>query len=190
MNTGFKPVIANASIDRVEGLFAELYQGNGPSVSDPIALAHAFVALIDSFWEQCMMTPDSVDLEESRRTCLSYLVSVLPGDQWPNPAPDLISSEAHRQPVATSNGMLSDWTYTSAELFEVEMAQLFRGQWLLVGHVADVVEPGDYLTFEAGVLRFHQRLKKEIPVMSLVHPPAPGTLVSANQAMRSGAARA
>ena len=96
------------------------------------------------------MAPDSVDLEEARRICLSYLASVLPGEPRPNPAPDLISSKADRQPVATSNGMLSGWTYTSAELFEVEMAQLFRGQWLLVGHVADIVEPGDYLTFEAG----------------------------------------
>ena len=37
---------------------------------------------------------------------------------------------------------------------------------------------------------FTKIVKKEIPVMSLVHPPAPGTLVATNQAMRSGAARA
>ena len=135
---------------RIEGLFVRLYQGNGPCASDPIALARAFDALIDSFWEQCMMAPDSVDLEKARRTCLGYLASVLPGEPRPDPAPDLISSEADRHPGATSNGMLSGWTYTSAELFEVEMAEIFRGQWLLVGHVADIVEPGDYLTFEAG----------------------------------------
>ncbi len=135
---------------RVEDLFVRLCPGDGSSVSDPIALARAFDALMDSFWEQCMMAPESVDLEEARRTCLSYLASVLPGKPTPNRAPDPISSEVRRQAVATSNGMLSAWTYTSAELFEIEMSQLFRGQWLLVGHVADVVAPGDYLTFEAG----------------------------------------
>ena len=91
---------------RIEGLFVRLYQGNGPCASDPIALARAFDALIDSFWEQCMMAPDSVDLEKARRTCLGYLASVLPGEPRPDPAPDLISSEADRHPGATSNGML------------------------------------------------------------------------------------
>jgi hypothetical protein len=63
-------------------------------------------------------------------------------------------------------------------------------QWLQEAARTSVFPLDNLSDIEAGVLRFHQRLKKEIPVMSLVHPPAPGTLAAANQAMRSGAARA
>ena len=34
--------------------------------------------------------------------------------------------------------------YRSSELFELEVAQLFRPGWIVVGHVSEVPEPGDY----------------------------------------------
>ena len=44
--------------------------------------------------------------------------------------------------------MLAPWTYTSKELFQLEIKVLFRRQWMLVGHQSDLPQPGDYLTFE------------------------------------------
>jgi len=45
-------------------------------------------------------------------------------------------------------GGLPWWTYFNAELLEIEKEQLFRRCWQLVGHVSDIPEAGDYLTFD------------------------------------------
>lgn len=38
--------------------------------------------------------------------------------------------------------------YTSAELLEQEVEKLFYKQWVCVGHVSELQNPGDYLTFD------------------------------------------
>ena len=38
--------------------------------------------------------------------------------------------------------------YTSSEFLEVEREQLFRKQWVCLGHVGEVASPGDYFTTE------------------------------------------
>ncbi len=45
--------------------------------------------------------------------------------------------------------LLAPWTYQSDEFLALEMEHLFKEQWLLVGHVNDLPEPRDYLTFDA-----------------------------------------
>ena len=36
--------------------------------------------------------------------------------------------------------------YVSAEIFELEMAQLWRNTWIFVGHDSQIPSPGDYYT--------------------------------------------
>lgn len=43
---------------------------------------------------------------------------------------------------------LPHWTYTSAELMELERDVLFRRHWQLAGFTCDVAEPGDWFTFD------------------------------------------
>jgi len=43
---------------------------------------------------------------------------------------------------------LAPWTYLSAEYHELE-TELFKQQWMLVGHISSLRNRGDYLTFEA-----------------------------------------
>ena len=43
---------------------------------------------------------------------------------------------------------LPAWTYTNAELFELEKDVLFRRHWQIAGHVSDVPEPGDYFCLD------------------------------------------
>lgn len=45
--------------------------------------------------------------------------------------------------------LLAPWTYSSREFFNLEVQQLFKANWLLVGHISDFSRPGDYLTFDA-----------------------------------------
>jgi len=136
---------------RIEGLFTALFSEAGASASQgshAVPLARAFDALIDSIWEQSVMEPDTLDLDHARKICLDYLASVLPegldtSTGTPSGKPTSISNDI-------SEGMLSAWTYTSAELYDLEMAELFRREWILAGHIADVPAPGDYLTLELG----------------------------------------
>ena len=43
--------------------------------------------------------------------------------------------------------MLAPWTYTSEELCELEIDHIFRHQWILAGHISELTQTGDYLTF-------------------------------------------
>ena len=136
---------------RVENMFTTLFQGAGDTKSNlghAVPLARAFEALIDSVWEQSMLEPDTIDLEAARKTCLDYLQSVLPLGL------DILDERDHGASIpiveGAETGMLSAWTYTSNELHELEMSELFRREWMLAGHLSDVPKQGDYLTLEVG----------------------------------------
>ncbi|MEE3281778.1 MAG: Rieske (2Fe-2S) protein, partial [Pseudomonadota bacterium] len=44
--------------------------------------------------------------------------------------------------------MLAPWTYNSEELCELEIDHIFRHQWILAGHISELAQAGDYLTFD------------------------------------------
>ena len=46
------------------------------------------------------------------------------------------------EPIRT----LPAWTYRSAAFYEAEQRSIFRRAWLLVGHVSDLRNPGDYVS--------------------------------------------
>ncbi|MBT8077257.1 MAG: aromatic ring-hydroxylating dioxygenase subunit alpha [Gammaproteobacteria bacterium] len=59
----------------------------------------------------------------------------------------------NHNPAATAQAPvkpLSPWTYTNAELFELEYDAFFLRAWQWVGHVSDVPEPGDFVAREIG----------------------------------------
>jgi len=46
--------------------------------------------------------------------------------------------------------LLAPWTYQSSELLKIEHENLFHRHWLLVGHISQLKNPGDYLTMDVG----------------------------------------
>ena len=56
--------------------------------------------------------------------------------------------------------MLAPWTYNSEELCELEIDHIFRHQWILAGHISELAQAGDYLTFD---------LAKERAVLCLLY---------------------
>ena len=40
------------------------------------------------------------------------------------------------------------WTYASEELLELEYQEFFLKGWQMVGHVCDLPQAGDFLTFD------------------------------------------
>ena len=81
--------------------------------------------------------------------------SVLPMKANPDaPVGARIESHTHRrhqlvkeEPVAAMP-TLAPWTYRNRAFFDLEMDRIFKRHWLLVGHLAEMPEPGDYLTFD------------------------------------------
>jgi phenylpropionate dioxygenase-like ring-hydroxylating dioxygenase large terminal subunit len=48
----------------------------------------------------------------------------------------------------TMRGGLPAWTYDNDEVTELEMEHVFRRNWLVVCHVSEIPEPGDFRTFD------------------------------------------
>ncbi|GJL82958.1 MAG: hypothetical protein DHS20C01_25920 [marine bacterium B5-7] len=137
--------------ERVYSLFEALSESTERTSINARAVARAFDALIDSFWEDCMADPQGFDRGLSRETCVAYLNSVFPDrfahDQ--STVSDLPSSSKRRgSEDASVDGMLTTWTYRNSEFFDVEMDTLLKRQWMLVGHISEIANCGDYLTFD------------------------------------------
>jgi len=45
---------------------------------------------------------------------------------------------------------LPGWAYHNEALLALEMEELFKTHWQIVGHVSDVPKPGDFITFDVG----------------------------------------
>jgi nitrite reductase/ring-hydroxylating ferredoxin subunit len=56
-------------------------------------------------------------------------------------------ARAARQPHSAAHAMSSPY-YTSSDYLEVEREELFRKQWVCIGHVGEVPSAGDYFTTE------------------------------------------
>ena len=52
---------------------------------------------------------------------------------------------------------LAPWTYLSSEYFELE-STLFKNNWMLAGHISELQQTGDYITFSAAVSYTHLTL--------------------------------
>lgn len=126
-------------------------EGRYPQL-DPGAVGEACVALMDSLPEGVLVDSARFDVDEARRTCLAFLASVFPGEFAPARAPAAPSTEGVEPGVreaASTAQTLPGWVYSSPDFFELEKEHIFRRQWLLVGHVSEAPEPGDYMTLDA-----------------------------------------
>jgi choline monooxygenase len=91
---------------------------------------------------------------------------VATGVASPTNTPD---SRAEQKP-STPTRSLPGVAYTDPVLFEQELAEVFGRAWILVGHVSELREPGDFVTANVGrepvvVIRGHDR---ELRAMSNV----------------------
>lgn len=71
-----------------------------------------------------------------------------PFETTPLSASGLLKSDSIA-PELLARDLLPRWTYQSSEFFQLEVQNLFRPAWLLVGHRCDFRKTGDYITFDA-----------------------------------------
>ncbi len=125
-------------------------RGNG-LWPDAEAVAQGLMGLIDQQWQGILFEGDDFDREAARRQCRAYLCSVFP---WLAPRIEATVPARSRAPapeVAADPAIrltLPAWAYSSEEFHELEKERLFLSSWQIVGHVSELKETGDYLTFE------------------------------------------
>lgn len=107
------------------------------------AISRGIEGVIDGYWQEYLYQPDNFDIEQAKSTCLDFLDTVFPGSVNENgilPGRDIIPKFSDGLPT---------WTYYDEEFLELEKQELFRKNWLLVGHISDIPGSRDYLTLDA-----------------------------------------
>ncbi len=118
--------------------FAELLKNSSTEKADIKALALGLQGMVDTLWQQALHEGGRFDRKQAVDTCKRFISCVA---QDSVSLPDSTLSE-------DTVDLLPPWTYKNEEFLELEIERLFKPNWMLVGHVSDMPETGDYLTFE------------------------------------------
>lgn len=138
--------------EQLVALFEQIAaRGDGDQI-DPRALGLAFYHLVSSLPEAVLDQGRAFDYEQAKQICRSFLASVFPAEfsgagVTRIDSPD--SAGAARTKSAATRETLPAWVYRSPEFYELEREHIFRRSWLMVGHVSQLPNPGDYLTLDA-----------------------------------------
>ncbi|HEX6509179.1 MAG TPA: TetR family transcriptional regulator C-terminal domain-containing protein, partial [Chloroflexota bacterium] len=107
---------------------------------DADAVALGLIGVLEVLWQGFAFTEEArIDRDAAKRRSLAYLGSVFPG-HFQRPG------GLESRQVGSQAGNLPAWAYSDATLLGLERDRLFRPSWQLVGHEADLPNPGDYLT--------------------------------------------
>ncbi len=112
-------------------------------VSRALAISRGLEGIIDGYWQDFLYQPDSFDPDLARSTCLDFLDTVFPGSA------SALGADGLKPEVIGESECLPTWTYYDEEFLELEKKELFRKNWLVVGHISDMPEARDYLTLDA-----------------------------------------
>jgi phenylpropionate dioxygenase-like ring-hydroxylating dioxygenase large terminal subunit/DNA-binding transcriptional regulator YbjK len=133
-------------------LFEQIAARGGDGNVDPRALGLAFYHLLSSLPEAVLDQGRAFDYEQAKRTCRSFLASVFP-DEFSRDAITRIEVPGKAVAASTASGHLHEtlpaWVYRNLEFYELEREHIFKRSWLMVGHVSQVPNPGDYVILDA-----------------------------------------
>ena len=124
----------------VHDLIARL-PGIDPALVD--AYGAAFMGILDSQWQSILFEKENFERAAAVSLCLTYLDTLVDPMRGGEDAVPAQTAE----PVAEMP-TLAPWTYRNPAFFDLEMEHIFKRHWLLVGHLGEIPEPGDYLTFD------------------------------------------
>ena len=126
--------------DAIHNLFDRLCVQAGMSDFHTHAAAKGFEGLLERYWQELLCSPDTFDRSNAQRTCRGYLQNLYPNR----------FEEAAVIPSETAiRTLMAPWTYMNKEFFELEVDRIFKQNWLLVGHISELQNPGDFMTFDA-----------------------------------------
>ena len=114
---------------------------------DPETLAHGLTGIWDGLWQGRLYEPERFHPDQASHRCQGYLHALFP-HVFPvtNPSPELTGSQVPTTHEVSD--LLPAWTYASEAFHALEIEQLFKTHWMLAGHISQVANPRDYLTFD------------------------------------------
>lgn len=118
-----------------------LCEDNALTRFDSHAAARGFEGLVDGYWQDLLCGPDGFDSDKARETCRGYLRNLFPAS-FDNAVGAAVADPA---PVRT---LMAPWTYTNEEFCRLEIERLFKRNWLLAGHISELRNTGDFITFD------------------------------------------
>jgi phenylpropionate dioxygenase-like ring-hydroxylating dioxygenase large terminal subunit/AcrR family transcriptional regulator len=138
--------------EQLVALFEQVAARGDRDYVDPRALGLAFYHLLSSLPEAVLDHDRAFDYEQAKQTCRNFLASVFPEEF----SRDVVARrDSHGSAVArsTASAPLSEtlpaWVYRNSEFYELEREYIFKRNWLMVGHVSQLPNPGDYITLDA-----------------------------------------
>ena len=128
----------------INRLFEAMIENQGNQNFQATSLARGFEGLLDNIWLEFLYTPSTFSFAEAKSICTNYLNSLFPPmKSFENP----VKTDETEQPQTSD--LLAPWTYQEQEMLELEIETLFKRNWQLVGHISDLPETLNYLTFDA-----------------------------------------
>jgi phenylpropionate dioxygenase-like ring-hydroxylating dioxygenase large terminal subunit/AcrR family transcriptional regulator len=135
---------------RVVKLFERIASsGNYPHL-DHAALGRAFYHLLSSLPETLLQDDPALDFEGAKATLRGFLASVFPAE-FSAFGPHTSVLNAYARTATDSEpetATLPPWVYRDPEFYELETEHIFRRHWLLVGHISEAPNTGNYMTLD------------------------------------------
>ncbi len=131
-------------------LFEKIASGGSYPHLDHAALGRAFYHLLSSLPENMLKRDLPFDFEAAKSTLRGFLASVFPAEFSSfGPHSSVLKAdstdEADEAPELLT---LPPWVYRDPEFYELETEHIFHRHWLLVGHISQAPNPGDYMTLD------------------------------------------
>jgi len=112
---------------------------------NPQALALGLEGMLDSLWQEYLYQSDNFDRDKAIQQCLLYLQSLFPESCSQQAA---CSKALPYQNHKAESDLLPPWTYSNDEFLQLEINKLFKPNWMLAGHISELAQKRDYLTFD------------------------------------------
>ena len=133
--------IRNALID----WFRELSSSTKSSLHTT-SLARGFEGLLDNLWIDCLYDPAGFNIADAKQQAYGYLTTLFP-EIFTNE--QVSADQGNVLNTLETSDLLQPWTYYNEEFLALEIEHLFKPSWILVGHISELSQPGNYLTFDA-----------------------------------------
>ena len=135
---------------RIVKLFEKIASGGSYPHLDHAALGRAFYHLLSSLPETMLQDDAPFDFEVAKANLRGFLASVFPAEFsafGPHTSVLNAYSRAETDPEPEFE-TLPPWVYRDPEFHELETEYIFRRHWLLVGHISQAPNTGDYMTLD------------------------------------------
>ncbi len=137
-----------ASRNRLIALISQLTKPKRQPHLNSEAIARGLEGMIEVYWQEFLTTPEGFDTESAKQTCKDYLAAFFPLQHDRSPANNINNANKPSK-LPSPAKTLPPWTYSNEAFFELEKQLIFKKNWLLVGHISDITQIGDYITFDA-----------------------------------------